>query len=357
LIRAQETAGNALTSLEYATQAGNKLRALGEDTESLMYDAMSQDLDFRNRLIEIFGRPYDGTIGFGKAYPEGYEGPDTLLFAYLDKIKIDKIIPQKSSGVGNVIYFNKSADKLTGISNNSELVRLFNKTNGGNSARVTAFESINRATIDFHLGGQLADLSLPYNTASRYGFEALPGWGSRTSYGTLQTALHDMLSAEIELDIAIGTYVAYLGTYDQKLNNLQSFLNINAQKEKNNDAIVGVRAGFNTAMAAIDIGLNIAKIVKAVVGTTTSAVKEGTPTSIGFSNDLLSAIRGVSAAVKEGADTGWNCASRTCQYSLLARNQRRRVFDLACLLCRSPQVCLQVLLVSRRLLRPHWVSR
>jgi hypothetical protein len=79
-------------------EAGNKLRALGEDTESLMYDAMSQDLDFRNRLIEIFGRPYDGTIGFGKAYPEGYEGPDTLLFAYLDKIKIDRIIPQKSSG-------------------------------------------------------------------------------------------------------------------------------------------------------------------------------------------------------------------------------------------------------------------
>jgi hypothetical protein len=108
LTRAQETAGNALVSLEYATQAGNKLRALGEDTESLMFDAMNQDLDFRNRLIEIFGRPYDGTIGFGKAYPEGYEGPDTLLFAYLDKIKIDKIIPQKGSCVGNEIYFNKS---------------------------------------------------------------------------------------------------------------------------------------------------------------------------------------------------------------------------------------------------------
>ncbi len=304
-LRAQETAGNALASLEYATQAGNKLRALGEDTESLMFDAMNQDLDFRNRLIEIFGRPYDGTIGFGKAYPEGYEGPDTLLFAYLDKIKIDKIIPQKSSGVGNVIYFNKSADKLTGISNNSELVRLFNKTNGGNSARITAFESINRATIDFHLGGQLADLSLPYNTASRYGFEALPGWGNRTSYGTLQTTLHDMLSAEIELDTAIATYVAYLRTYEQKLNNLQSFLNINAQKEGNNDAIVGVRAGFNTALAAIDIGISIAKIVASVSGTSFIAVEKGLPTSIGFSNDFLAPLRGVAAAIREGSENAF----------------------------------------------------
>jgi len=312
--RALDAAGNAVEALEFATQAGNKLRAIGDDTDSLIYEAMSQDLDFRNRLIEIFGRPYDGTIGFGKAYPEGYEGPDTLLFAYLDKIKIDQIVPQTLPISASGAHFENLAAQVKGenakIMDNAELVRLFGKvgTVGDVDARGLAFRALLRDATDFHLGGQLADLSLPYNTASKYGFQAPATWGTRTSYGTLQMALQDMLADEIELDAAIGAYVAFLGTFEQKVNRLHSELKINVLKESNNDVIVGVRAGFSAAIAAIDVGMAIAKIIHAIVSTTGEAAKEATPGVVGFSNDVLSAIRGVSAAVKEGADNAFESA-------------------------------------------------
>ena len=91
--RALSAAANASATLAFATQAQQKLRSLGDDTDALVVAALEQDLDFRGSLIEIFGRPYDGQIGFGKAYPEGYLGPDTLLYAYLDRNDIADIIP------------------------------------------------------------------------------------------------------------------------------------------------------------------------------------------------------------------------------------------------------------------------
>jgi hypothetical protein len=92
--RALTSGENALATLDFAAKADNKLRRIADDTDSLIVEALRQDLDYRNRLIEIFGRPYDGTIGFGKAYPEGYEGPDTLLFSYLNRTSISEIVPQ-----------------------------------------------------------------------------------------------------------------------------------------------------------------------------------------------------------------------------------------------------------------------
>jgi len=311
--RAQDAGGNALAALEFATQAGNKLRALGDDTEALIQDAMSQDLDFRNRLIEIFGRPYDGTIGFGKAYPEGYEGPDNLLFAYLDKTKIDQIVPAIGSSNSKTINFNVLVKQTTGseIMNNSELVRLYNKMD--NNGRTQAFESLMRDSSEFQFGDQLKDLSIPYTTASRYGFVADPTWGKRTSYGILQTALHDMLSDEIELDSAIGAYVAYLGTFEEKIHRLQNELEINSQKEDNKDVIVGIRAGFTSAIAAIDVGLAIANIVKKPVLITAKALEAALPTSIGFSNDVTSAARGAAAAASYAAVEAYDAVGQAAE--------------------------------------------
>ncbi|TDU70687.1 hypothetical protein EI77_02735 [Prosthecobacter fusiformis] len=299
--RAQDASGNALAALEFATQASNKLRALGDDTDSLIQEAMSQDLDFRNRLIEIFGRPYEGTMGFGEPYPEGYEGPDTLLFAYLDKIKIDKIVPPMAGSDSKTITYQMLVSKATGseVMNNSEMVRLYNKMN--NNGKELAFRTILNSTDKYRFGTEMKDLSLPYKTASRYGFEALEGWGQRTSYGILQTALHDMLTDEIELDSAMADYVAYLKDFEEKIHRLQSELEINAQKEGNKDVIVGIRAGFTSAIAAIDVGLAIANIVKKPVLITAEALEAALPTSIGFSNDVTSAARGAAAAASHAA--------------------------------------------------------
>ena len=60
------------------------LRQVANTEDQLRRDAEDQDRDYRNRLIEIFGTPYEGTIGAGKPYPDGYAGPDLSLFMYVD---------------------------------------------------------------------------------------------------------------------------------------------------------------------------------------------------------------------------------------------------------------------------------
>jgi hypothetical protein len=52
----------------------------GDNVDQFRQDVI-EGRDYRNRLIEIFGSPCDGTIGAGKPYPAGYAGPD-LLFMY-----------------------------------------------------------------------------------------------------------------------------------------------------------------------------------------------------------------------------------------------------------------------------------
>lgn len=312
LSRAFDASGNALTTLEYATQSGNKLRSIADDTNELIDEAMSQDLDFRNRLIEIFGRPYDGTIGFGKAYPEGYEGPDTLLFAYLDKTKIDQIVPpiKGASDDSKTITYQLLFDKATGseIMNNAEMNRLYGHTD--NNEKALAFESLLKNSSLYRFGKDMQDLSVPYKTASRYAFQAPADWGQRTSYGSLQGSLQDMLSDEIELDTAIADYIAFLKDFEEKVNRLKSELELNAEKEGKKDAITATRASINTAMAVFDAVITAVQLVKTFSETPLEAVHEGLPTSIGFSNDVTSIARGIAAAGEVAARDGLEVAKQ-----------------------------------------------
>lgn len=294
--RAMETGSNALAALEFATQSGNKLRALGDDTDALIQEAMSQDLDFRNRLIEIFGRPYDGTIGFGKAYSEGYEGPDTLLFSYLDKTKIDQIVPPLAAADSKTISYQVLFNKTTGaeVMNHPEMVRLYGEMD--KDARTRTFEAFMNDSSVYRFGKEMQDLSLPYKTASRYAFQAPPEWGQRTSYGSIQKALQDMLSDEIEVDAAMADYVGFLCDFQQKVHHLQSELELNEQKEGVKDSIVGVRASLSSAMAAIDVAIGVAQLISGPIEITGKTVDKILPTSIGFSNDITSAARGAAYA-------------------------------------------------------------
>ena len=300
--RATEAGGNALATLDMATQSQNKLRSLADDTDSLIQEAMAQDLDFRNRLIEIFGRPYDGTIGVGKAYPEGYLGPDTLLFAYLDKTKIDQIVPPKTGG-SNIVSFDVVANQVLGIMNKPSMVNLYNGAwNGqGSSQRQQAFQTLIGANnyqfepVDPDGSGplQAPTYTIPYTTASKYAFQAPVAWGQRTSYGSTQAALNSMLAAEIELDSAIATYTSYIRDLQNKLNRIDSQLAIFEAKNNNHDEIARLRRKISDTVIGLETAFGIVERVADIVAAVSEGVAEGFPTSIGFSNDFTSIGRGI----------------------------------------------------------------
>lgn len=306
--RALDAAGNAMAALEFATKSGNKLRALGDDADALIVQALSQDLDYRNRLIEIFGRPYDGTIGFGKAYPEGYEGPDVLLFSYLDKVTIDKIVPPKTAtaGAGATVTFDTSNSTAIALMNNQVLKDLYASVWGSSSTTqlTKAFETlVGNNNYLFELdpdgAGPLTGppFTASYNTASKYGFEVTPemNWGQRTSYGRLQRALHDMLAAEIAIDTAVADYVGFLMDFEQKLYRIQSQLALFEAKNKNHKKVHDARAGINAEIIVLNTIFNFVASASEAALYAANGIKDGLPIVNGFSNDFTSIGRGIAS--------------------------------------------------------------
>lgn len=285
--RALGAASNALTTLDLATQSHNKLRSLADDTEGLIQEAMAQDLDFRNRLIEIFGRPYDGTIGVGKAYPEGYLGADTLLYAYLDKTKIDQIVPPKS-GATNVVTFDVVKTSVLGIMNKQSMVDLYNGAyNGSGGTQLkNAFATLIGADNYLFEPASGSTFTAPYTTASKYAFQAPQSWGQRTSYGRTQQSLNGMLSAEIELDTALSAYMTYIMDLQNKLRRIDSQLAIFQAKNANHDEIARLRKKVSDTVIGLETTFGIISKAANAIYSLAEVGQDSAPTAVGFSNDI-----------------------------------------------------------------------
>lgn len=295
--RALNAASNALTTLDYATRSGNKLRSLADDTDGLIQEAMAQDMDFRNRLIEIFGRPYDGTIGVGKAYPEGYLGPDTLLYAYLDKTKISEIVPSRGSSDSKTVTYDVLYKRGIGLMDNTIAKNLYSSVFGGgsNAQLKKAFETL--IGDNNYLLETKSTLTAPYVTASKYGFQAEAGWGTRTSYGRVQTALQDMLSDEIELDSAISDYISFLRNVENKLQRIDSQLAMFELKKANHNKVADARRDLAIQLNVMNTVFGYLAAASQGAESAARGLKDGLPVTIGFSNDFTSVGRGIASVV------------------------------------------------------------
>ena len=108
----RERAGTALKNarriLERAQEAGNRLRLI-QEAQTHREDLLSStEQDFKNRLIEYFGYPYEGDIGPGGTYPQGYDGPDLVHYAWMDLQ--DFGIPVVQDKVTYVTYLYKGGN-------------------------------------------------------------------------------------------------------------------------------------------------------------------------------------------------------------------------------------------------------
>jgi len=77
----------AIRSLESASEvfgraqaSSQRLRKQFDSVQDMQRNVREREVDFNNRLIEVFGTPYPDDIGPTGAYPTGYEGPDYLHF-------------------------------------------------------------------------------------------------------------------------------------------------------------------------------------------------------------------------------------------------------------------------------------
>lgn len=82
--RAEAALDNAVEVWDYANTLNRMLRFNQDSIEDLNINARSTERDFKNRLIQIFGTPYDADIGPTGLYPTGYDGPDLYHYMMVD---------------------------------------------------------------------------------------------------------------------------------------------------------------------------------------------------------------------------------------------------------------------------------
>jgi hypothetical protein len=86
--RALDVLDDALVVYDHANQLSQSLRRHQDGVADFARNVAQQERDYTNRLVEIFGLPYDDDIGTGRTYPSGYDGPDLYHFMYVDRTEL-----------------------------------------------------------------------------------------------------------------------------------------------------------------------------------------------------------------------------------------------------------------------------
>ena len=82
--RAQTALSNVVQVWDFANELNRMMRNNQNSVDDISRDAQASETDFRNRLIEIFGYPYEDDIGAGGLYPANYDGPDLYHYMYIN---------------------------------------------------------------------------------------------------------------------------------------------------------------------------------------------------------------------------------------------------------------------------------
>ncbi|MEN9732175.1 MAG: hypothetical protein RLZ45_170, partial [Verrucomicrobiota bacterium] len=326
LDKAIAAAQNALAAYEFASQADQQLRRIADDTSALKNEALMQDLDYKNRLIAIYGRPYQGTIGSGKIFAEGYDGPDLVTYMYMTVTDPNQFMPLDPD---TFVWTQSLKDDVVDVGNGLDFqAPFFGPTTGtketGNNQNNLVFDgfylndnpwgSIILDTSNHPASGSSGDtvlkLKLPITEMSDVAFQAPSDWGSRSAGGSIQSGLAEILASQVELNMALQEYNEY--TRKALLKVFYARQKMDALRER--FVFTTVNQTALSFLAGIE---NVLEAVKREVTTTGFTVGEeinaggvAIPRNIvAVGGDILSAVPGALNYAKLAVTTAVNYAS------------------------------------------------
>ena len=330
--RAMGALENAVKVWDYANDLNRMLRFNQDSVDDLAANSRSNERNYNNRLIEIFGYPYADDIGPGGLYPAGYNGPDIYHYQYIDvlemagkqsgllegfdinsDVQIDRFDATFEPLPGGVNYFGYDPDSPFWEDNCDETPL------GSGCALGPAPE-----------GDDLTVEMVTYDSpAFGFTFGKPPEWTSqRRATGSVQNVLHDMFMARIDLLRAIKQYEnlradlsdlidTIKATYNLKDSQLQianderrTLNQINIAVQTLNQSAKAVKAAGNLAAALMEktsecIPKSI--IVGVAAGGDTLSVARCTMKTAGVS------INSVTDAIGEGLEISANITEATSQ--------------------------------------------
>ena len=197
----------------HANRLTELLRRNQDSLEDQRRNTVEQERDFKNRLIEIFGYPYDADIGPGGTYPADYDGPDVYHYMYVDQSDLTGT-PENPNTVFTATYqpmpagidfFNFVAtDHACGIPDNPGCSL---------APKPTATLDVEYTVRSYRKTGSAG---FP-NPADAFFLIKPESWANsnRRSTGELQDALSNLL-------VAMSEYEQSLEAYDEHIRGLES---------------------------------------------------------------------------------------------------------------------------------------
>lgn len=281
--RAVSAVANAVVVFDVANQADNLIRQIENNEIDFSRSVFEEDLAYRDMLIEIFGTPYAGTIGSGKAYAAGYLGPDTQLYMYVDKqvreISTATVVGTGSSFVddirdvdGPILTSNVSSGLRTSYAGSfksnspADWFKEFGKVN---------YIVTDEGGINFDMNASrvgLENIQLPIK-ASGYTFEADEAWGDRASPGLLQLHVAKMIQQEAGLAQAIAAWDASQGEIVRQLR----LLNARVSRDSYIRAKLAGKIASKTVLGAAIIAQDTAAKMMYEIGDSTQKISIAAP--------------------------------------------------------------------------------
>ncbi len=294
--KAKFAAQNARATLDYASQADQQLSRLTADADSLKRDAILQDIDYRNRLIAIFGTPYEGVIGPGQIYADGYSGPDLLLYLYIDRVDPNTVHQDSRLVQVRDEDLAKVRKRLSALDFSSDIPG-FNNPNFNNI--FDAFY-LRDPSESVRLGHGLTT-EVPVVETSRYALQAAEGWGRRRASGRIQTTLNEMLASELELETSVDTYLEYVQGMLIRNERLQLEAKLLEGKAASRLDFKGGLIALKTIGLTFE-GLKLQfEFLASQITEVTRVTMEFQPTVVGLSTDIFAASRGSLRVVGDAA--------------------------------------------------------
>jgi len=292
LARAKAALANAATAHARTASTNNLLRSIENQADDYSYTVSQEEIALENALLDVYGYAYNGDIGPGKLYPQGYAGPDFFKHSYINRPYVyrrDVLFTNADEGLVTddvrtftlPIYSDKYVELIAGL----------NTTTGYALSLEHAF-SPDAKSPDF-IEYQINLNDGPYQIAT-------PEMGIRNYQGSIQDALSEVMATEEALYVGLNSMRLAQEAFKRKLG---FFTDIT----ENRNAIQGLEIASSTLIATREVAIGAIELVIEILDTSTESIvglsgaaSEAPPSSVGTAVDVGSPVR---SAIKLTAQT------------------------------------------------------
>jgi hypothetical protein len=263
--RALQAALNAKGAFDQASKMSAMLRGQENQSSGYLEAYSNQEAAFNRQLVEVFGKPYSGSVGPGKTYAQGYDGPDQFLWFLIDR---------PSSLVRTETEYSVT------VSVPKEF-------------RLLSFSDFDVSKINETAGSSLETrtLSIVPNRMGQFADKWSVSLGSRPVVGSLQQALLAAYSAQVELMGATDRFLQKQEAFKSHYALLQERIKANERAGAAEAAAMSRINSLRKTASDLEVASSVMDATAQMVLELVDATEEGVPKVVGFSTDVLAGIK------------------------------------------------------------------